>query len=396
MAGSNQSVNLGGMLSQIGGAVGSMGSVGEKFVRPIENMSRPDVDMEDPTGLKKLMDWQTQMGRTQEASVTSNRISEADRREAENRRIGVLESQDAREEEAAKAEAQRKYGENLLGTLQSRLDRAPDETTKANIRKSMEIVSTQTGAPLPESTQTEFVRLNDKTIFNKQTGTFSSLNAGGNQEQSLEVSMQDIEDYVEGRPRAVGDFLYQKAAQNGGFLTASDFEAAQKLQRGESGLGIDTYQAADQAFRQIDEILTMDVGGWESMLMSWAPGTDAAAQEARLNSLRSKLGFDKIQQLKASGVSLGPITEKEWPKIEQEFAALDPKDPVGLRKGLKAMRSRLMSSIDRDAGPGIGSSAYTPERGQGWSSAEGKNYYIMNGQVFEQTSSGALVLARAK
>ena len=396
MAGSNQSVNLGGMLSQIGGAVGSMGSVGEKFVRPIQNMSRPDVDMEDPTGLNKLMDWQMQMGRNQEASVTANRLAEGARGEAENKRIGVLQNQEAREGAKADAESRKQYGETLMGSLKSRLDRAPDEKAKANIRKSMEIVSVQTGAPLPESTQSEFVRLNDKTIFNKNSGTFTSLNAGGAQEQSLEVSMQDIEDYTDGRPRAVADFLYQKAAANGGFLSASDFDAAQKLERGEAGLGIDTYQAADQAFRQIDEILELGVSGWESMLFGWAPGSDAAAQEARLNSLRSKLGFDKMQELKAAGVSLGPMTEKEWPKIEQEFAALDAKDPEGLRVGLKALRGKLMSTIDRDAGPGISSSAYTPERGQGWSSADGQNYSIMNGQVFETTPSGALVLAKVK
>ena len=394
MAGSNQAVNLGGMLSQIGGAVGEMGAVGENFTRPIQNMSRPNVDPNDPEGLKRLMQWQQQMGRTQEAALTGNQASQIGDRRAEERRLSVLEAQNSREAAAAAAEAERKRGEAMLGVMQSRLSSATDEKTKNNIRQSMEVISMRTGATLPDAVQSEFVRLNDTTIFNKSKGTFSTVNADGTESQSMEVSMQDLQDFTEGRPRAVSDFLHQRAAENGGKLSASDFKAAQKLEQGEAGLGIDTYQAADQAFRQIDEIVEMDVGGWESMLLSWAPGTDAAAQEARLNSLRSKLGFDKISELKAAGVSLGPITEKEWPKIEQEFAALDPKDPAGMRKGLKAIRNKLMSSIDRDAGPSIESSAYSPERGQGWSSADGKNYYIMNGQVFERTPSGALVLAK--
>jgi len=83
MAGSNQAVNLGGMLSQIGGAVGEMGAVGENFTRPVQNMSRPNVDPNDPEGLKRLMQWQQQMGREDAARTTMAQYEMAEEKRKE-------------------------------------------------------------------------------------------------------------------------------------------------------------------------------------------------------------------------------------------------------------------------------------------------------------------------
>lgn len=71
MAGQDMSKNLGGMLSQTAGALGTMGSsYSDSLVRNIENMSRPDTDPTDIASQRQLMGWQNNMGRTDEAALT--------------------------------------------------------------------------------------------------------------------------------------------------------------------------------------------------------------------------------------------------------------------------------------------------------------------------------------
>lgn len=76
MAGSNQAMNLTGMLSQIGGTLGSDIAGQDLMVRNIQNAGRPNVDPTDPVGMMRLADWQNKMGRTQEASATTGMLQE--------------------------------------------------------------------------------------------------------------------------------------------------------------------------------------------------------------------------------------------------------------------------------------------------------------------------------
>ena len=85
MAGSNQAMNLTGMLSQIGGTLGSEIGGQDLMVRNIQNAGRPNVDPTDPVGMMKLADWQNKMGRTQEANVSVGMLSEKRLADAEAR-----------------------------------------------------------------------------------------------------------------------------------------------------------------------------------------------------------------------------------------------------------------------------------------------------------------------
>jgi hypothetical protein len=70
MAGSNQSSNISGMLSQIGESIGSMGSTyTDDLNRNIQNISRPIADPTDEKGMMKMANWSAKMGRTDEASM---------------------------------------------------------------------------------------------------------------------------------------------------------------------------------------------------------------------------------------------------------------------------------------------------------------------------------------
>ena len=88
MAGSDQSVNLGGMLSGIGNTLGQQGQgYADSLGRNIENMSRPDVDPTDIGSMTKLMGWQNNMGRTQEAALTQSSIKTLEAKRKENLKI---------------------------------------------------------------------------------------------------------------------------------------------------------------------------------------------------------------------------------------------------------------------------------------------------------------------
>lgn len=100
MSGSDMSKNLGGMLSQTAGALGTMGrSYSDSLGRNIENMSRPNADPTDIASQQSLMQWQTNMGRTDEAALTFSNIKQRQAQEA-------IEAEKAKE--AKKAEGQQR------------------------------------------------------------------------------------------------------------------------------------------------------------------------------------------------------------------------------------------------------------------------------------------------
>jgi len=72
MAGTDQSVNLGGMLNQIAGTIGSGYQIdgqnaGAALGGVIANAVRPEIDMEDPESLKKYANWARNNGKSEEA-----------------------------------------------------------------------------------------------------------------------------------------------------------------------------------------------------------------------------------------------------------------------------------------------------------------------------------------
>lgn len=91
MAGTNQAVNLGGMLSQIGNTLSS-GYNADGLTRNIENMSRPDVAPDDIEGKRRLMDWQQQMGREEAARTTATDLRYMESKQKEERELNLRKS----------------------------------------------------------------------------------------------------------------------------------------------------------------------------------------------------------------------------------------------------------------------------------------------------------------
>ena len=89
MAGRDASANLGGMLSQIGGAIGGMGGAGEGLMRPITTAFRPQLDPNSVESLQRQAAFQGRIGDTEQARLFTNQalvLEERNREEAEKQR----------------------------------------------------------------------------------------------------------------------------------------------------------------------------------------------------------------------------------------------------------------------------------------------------------------------
>ena len=69
MAGIDASANLGGMLSQIGGTIGSMGGAGQGLMRPITTAFRPQLDPNSVESLQRQAAFQGRIGDTEQARL---------------------------------------------------------------------------------------------------------------------------------------------------------------------------------------------------------------------------------------------------------------------------------------------------------------------------------------
>lgn len=87
MAGSNQAINLGGMLNQIAGTIGSGytingknagAAIGDTFA----NLARPDVDPNDPASLEAMAAWASRNGRENEAAQYNAAFLQAQKEQA--------------------------------------------------------------------------------------------------------------------------------------------------------------------------------------------------------------------------------------------------------------------------------------------------------------------------
>jgi hypothetical protein len=92
MAGRDASANLGGMLSQIGGAIGGMSGAGEGLMRPIMTSFRPQLDPTSVESLQRQAAFQGRIGDTEQARLfTGQALALEERNRAEEERKRKLE-----------------------------------------------------------------------------------------------------------------------------------------------------------------------------------------------------------------------------------------------------------------------------------------------------------------
>ena len=97
MAGRDASANLGGMLSQIGGAIGGMSGGGAGLMRPITTAFRPQLDPTSVESLQRQAAFQGRIGDTEQARLfTSQALALEERNRAEEEKQRKLREGQAR------------------------------------------------------------------------------------------------------------------------------------------------------------------------------------------------------------------------------------------------------------------------------------------------------------
>ena len=364
MSGSSQAVNLGGMLSQIGNTLGTkVDATG--LMGNIQRMSQPELDPTSPESLMKQAQWANSVGNREEAALYGQRAAD------------MTEKQQA----AAAASREQGYVKSASGLTaayeNALLSGNQEEANK--IRQAMVGLAGQSGINTAEMLGSVDKRLQDANpatkgfdikdgyLINKDTGEVTAVGDGAG--QPVDWSAAQIEAF---RPVLPPEILAQVVSGDISREDISDY-----IEKPGQTIPPLVLMDARAGIAAIDEILEADVNGYEAAILSWLPGSAAMDQADLVETIRSKLSFDVLAGLKKQGVSLGPITEKEWPKIEALISTLNPKNPERMRKNLAQIRTRMMFMTDADQGYIEGYNQLSDERPVG---------YINEGEVLVDAS----------
>jgi len=85
MAGRDASASLGGMLSQIGGTIGSMGQAGQGLMAPISTTFRPNVDVSDPMSLQRQAQFYGKIGNVAQQKAFADQAIVVDKQQKAQR-----------------------------------------------------------------------------------------------------------------------------------------------------------------------------------------------------------------------------------------------------------------------------------------------------------------------
>jgi hypothetical protein len=95
------------------------------------------------------------------------------------------------------------------------------------------------------------------------------------------------------------------------------------------------------------------VTGWESKFPSF-PGGEAAGVQARLNTLKSQVGFNVLQAMREAsktGGALGAVSDRENELLQNNLAALDQAQSLGdFKKQLGKIKEYVTGAKQRLSG----------------------------------------------
>ena len=98
-----------------------------------------------------------------------------------------------------------------------------------------------------------------------------------------------------------------------------------------------------------------NANGWTTGMMSkllsnWAAGTPQYNLAKTLQSIRSSIGLDRLQELKKAGGSLGSVTEAEHQLLQSDLVNLDAsQSPEQLKRNLEIIREHAINAWKRIA-----------------------------------------------
>jgi len=287
MAGSNQAVNLGGMLSQIGGSIGR-GIDTTGLQKTLQNTTRPEVNMQDPQSMERYARWAAATGNEREALAMRQRASELQQQQAAmKRQAGVMENAMLGQASAQQGDVQ--GVETQIANLQQRL-KAPgiQPQEQRMIMQQMQQLSSLRPAATKIETQNKI----------KGATQLETLLANGQLDQQQAVKVQDRL-----------DMLMQDADVASGVndIKVQQFRQQKELQ----GMAADKYIADNQARL----VAAMDSEDADALSDIIAEAPQGAA--------------GKVQALANSYINLRQIASK-WEDEQRDMST--PLDVEGAKK----------------------------------------------------------------
>jgi hypothetical protein len=253
MAGMDASANLGGMLSQIGGTLGSMGQAGQGLMRPITMAFRPQLDPNDPDSLRRQADFFGKIGQTEQQKVFANQAI------VRNEQIKGQQQQQGR---AAVSKIYQAMQENEANAL---LDPEAKAERRSSLQAALDAAASRFGLDPTETMglgrelQSQFSTMRSKELDNQAAirgmqaqNAYSELfrlRTAGNEEEFNKKSQELI---AQGFGKTVQDF------------NTAQIEYAEKAEE---------YRArreASGAFTEEEKALAKDLGINAATLNAWS------------------------------------------------------------------------------------------------------------------------------
>ena len=377
MSGADMSKNLGGMLSQTAGALGTMGrSYSDSLTRNIENITRPDADPTDIASQQGLMQWQNNMGRTKEAAITQSNMQQL-------QATKIMEAEKAKETKKAEGEARiAKLKQAMDGIIASpAAETQGAKTALQNLQAAITSEALASGLSPTDYQDTLTTAWNVALDHENKQLNIESQQAKQIEEQKLEALSQ-----VLASTDLVSEEGQQKALAVGGeylSVVQDAIKAAQSIAENNEKI----------ATEQRDLKAPVDLGSIDLMLSAFADDSQEAVQLRGLKE-RVEAHNKKLENPSAHAVTIGEktkltndikkildITKPAYIRARGEDIANDSV----YRAAWKSASSRASTAAEREAAIQLLKSEEIASKGEGISLAKaGALFHEPTGEEIER------------
>lgn len=182
------------------------------------------------------------------------------------------------------------------------------------------------------------------TMMQQMLGGAGSMLAGLTTADDYRKSAQELMIQASVMGGEAGTGLYQTAAM---FITEAN--RLQALENAEGELGSNVVNRIETINQLIGKVENdPSVTGWWGMVTGVAPFTAAGEARIDVDTIRSNMALDALKALKATGATLGAVSEKELTLLEADIQRLNLNQSQGkVIKDLEKIRERYQNMIRR-------------------------------------------------
>ena len=337
MAGSNQALNLTGMLGGISGAINGAGQTGVNYADNIRELMRPDVDMNDAASVAAGRDWAMNNGMEKQADQYARREAALGNQANNDRLIAERRAYQERQSEESRNRVDDRNA-NMANTFGNAIPTLP-EGIQEEARGVRDAIA------------------NGGMTYQEAIEWVEDAKAGGKKADATpgwQTAILGAADYNESHGYSKGEEGYRTALEQFERNKKNDITLAGELagsgQRGKStvlrndeardqaGIGIENAISNGNIYREAIGLLEKDrLGGQASSGWFQEMFPDFRSSTIELKNLKNRLGLSVIQS-----TTFGALSEKEL-----QFA-LDTAMPTDMNETeLKAWLQRKLDAQEQ-------------------------------------------------